>query len=1110
MSRKIADQARLGEKDLSASLSTLAGEHRTLIDRLVSQRRDHAAKMLHARTAAANALRDVEHMTTAHIRRSNRDRLRRAALRAWRDHAVDTLLQLLAKSALVLKCAAVAHTRSALRTTVRMAAMAWASRAAAAAAAAARAQACREAHAWRACGRVLRLWRVWARGARMVRRSSHALRGLCVQSVCTRLVADVLAHWQRVAGRNGGGYGGVVGQGQVCWMWCSGAERVLEYLAYLRRRVEMANTLRVWVAQSSIGRRVREVELRATVKSGRSRMRRWWGRWVLFVGEHIRGRRWRVCLHVRVVQTFLVLYSLCLVLCLLLTRKMRVRSAVSPTATRHAHLPTPPSLRLSAKSARKGDAADCRSALRLLRAWRGSTLSASRRRRGLAQLHGRIRRACLAAACKYWAAWAAARRRARFVAAKITGRARRFALHRMMSTWWAAMTRGPPGLSGKEGGAACGHTADTDGGSVDVRPVSNVDATVARVGDNEDLERWRAMAEERERERDAAREAVAAAEAEGGRLRAENTAMMDKVRVLQTSMLGFGEVRKTEEKLEALQQALEEERRRREESERGRDESERARVAEKARMDEAEQMLARELERLVAQLEEERQEEQNRVAERERQRVTEAAAALKMVQEREDLLRKLAEAEDAHELVQEMLDIERAERARDRDVLVDEAGRSRSLQWRIMDGMERRREWRYGRHVLHLWRHWFERTIKARVLQVLLTRRRTWRLFLLWAEAAAAARKGAKTEEMKPWQGGEGDRLEGAVAQWMEVAAIGGHKNGVAVPPASIETGDGAGNVLVGENGESQEKITCLESRVARLRQRLAKYEELADSDADSEHSGDFTEGLGGDSGKDTPEEPKKQNTQDKQTMVKQTSRHARQAKEQDTQDKQTMVSLRDEDHMDVFEQGCLWLSARLGVGGQGLSVRAESDGSSLVKTCANFACSDRLCIALFFYGWRQYVLRHLAVIGVRSSCLAVADLWRCRWVLLKMRVRMLPLSLPPSFPPPSAPLTLHLGFVFSTHSYVYVFSLTIDPCVSILHSSNTVPRTYVNGGLSISLSLPTPALPSLPPFKQVAREMRAITSPACVAHTCALALRDTCHPRYGAFHGLLCLDTQP
>ena len=43
-SRKIADKARSGEKDLSESLSTLTCEHRDLVERMIRERQEHAAK----------------------------------------------------------------------------------------------------------------------------------------------------------------------------------------------------------------------------------------------------------------------------------------------------------------------------------------------------------------------------------------------------------------------------------------------------------------------------------------------------------------------------------------------------------------------------------------------------------------------------------------------------------------------------------------------------------------------------------------------------------------------------------------------------------------------------------------------------------------------------------------------------------------------------------------------------------------------------------------------------------------------------------------------------------------------------------------------------------
>jgi len=100
-SRKIAEKARLGEKDLSESLSTLSGEHRDLVDRLIQQRQENSTKSALMRTQATASAKAVTHLTQGVIRKMTRDRLRRATLLAWKMCAVDSLLQLLAKSALV-------------------------------------------------------------------------------------------------------------------------------------------------------------------------------------------------------------------------------------------------------------------------------------------------------------------------------------------------------------------------------------------------------------------------------------------------------------------------------------------------------------------------------------------------------------------------------------------------------------------------------------------------------------------------------------------------------------------------------------------------------------------------------------------------------------------------------------------------------------------------------------------------------------------------------------------------------------------------------------------------------------------------------------------------
>lgn len=88
-----------------------------------------------------------------------------------------------------------------------------------------------------------------------------------------------------------------------------------------------------------------------------------------------------------------------------------------------------------------------------------------------------------------------------------------------------------------------------------------------------------------------------------------------------------------------------------------------------------------------------------------------------------------------------MIEVERQQRQRDREVLMEEAGRERALLWRIMDGMERRRQWHERKRVLRSWRTWFTTHVKARVKRMLAARRGLRRTFLRWVKVATAERE---------------------------------------------------------------------------------------------------------------------------------------------------------------------------------------------------------------------------------------------------------------------------------------------------------------------------------------------------------------------------------
>ena len=253
-SRKIAEKARLGEKDVSQSLSMLSGEHRDLVQRLIQQRQEHATKTAALHKEAAAATQALARITNVLVARRDRNRLRRAALRAWKTVSLDSLLHLLAKSALVLKCAAVAHTRSALRSALRTAARAWWERTQVATTASARAGNRRHASARLRCGGLLRVWRVWARGARRVRCSARVVRALVGSRQCFRAVANALGCWREstLIGAPGGLKG--AHDDQAVWF---------KYLAARKWRAVLRGVVLTWHQVKKCARRLRLLERRA-------------------------------------------------------------------------------------------------------------------------------------------------------------------------------------------------------------------------------------------------------------------------------------------------------------------------------------------------------------------------------------------------------------------------------------------------------------------------------------------------------------------------------------------------------------------------------------------------------------------------------------------------------------------------------------------------------------------------------------------------------------------------------------------------------------------------------------------------------------------------------
>ena len=208
-SRKIADKARSGEKDLSESLSTLTREHRDLVERMIHERQEHATKTRQLQLQAAGTAQAMAHMTRVLTGKLPNERLRRSALRCWKACALDSLMELLSKSSLILKCAAVAHTRSSLRSTMCTATRAWSMRASVASAAVLRAQRRTSGRARLKCGQILVVWRTWARAARFKHVSARITALVCMQHRRSRSLTRAFFRWHlsmhfaKVAGLTG-------------------------------------------------------------------------------------------------------------------------------------------------------------------------------------------------------------------------------------------------------------------------------------------------------------------------------------------------------------------------------------------------------------------------------------------------------------------------------------------------------------------------------------------------------------------------------------------------------------------------------------------------------------------------------------------------------------------------------------------------------------------------------------------------------------------------------------------------------------------------------------------------------------------------------------------
>ena len=318
-SRKIAEKAKVAEKELSESLALLTGEHAKLLQRLMSHKQDHANQLGGLKRQASVVARAADHITEAVIRQRNSERRLRTALRAWKHAATDSILTLLAKSALVLKCAAVAHTRSALRGVLRTALLAWNAHTHAAITASSRMHSKLRAGARVAASRAFRHWRVWAQTHTVCTRRSRALMTLCAQATAARHVAGVFRAWRTacraLVGQPRAGYTGFVQFAkrlsgffmarhkgrtvrQTLWGWRSAmtearAQRRTLFLAQRRRiRAVLADAWSRWlecvavlVCNKAFEARIARHLLAATRRTARSVLSVW--------HEKVVGAIWR-------------------------------------------------------------------------------------------------------------------------------------------------------------------------------------------------------------------------------------------------------------------------------------------------------------------------------------------------------------------------------------------------------------------------------------------------------------------------------------------------------------------------------------------------------------------------------------------------------------------------------------------------------------------------------------------------------------------------------------------------------------------------------------------------------------------------------------------------
>ena len=721
-SRKIADKARSGEKDLSESLSTLTSEHRDLVERLVRERHEHATKATQLRQQASCCSRALAHMTELHVAKLRHGRLRRLAFGAWKACAVESLLALLAKSGLILKCAAVAHTRSSLRFSLRAAARAWSFFTSQASAAAWRAR-YRASARLRLLGiRTLVFWRTWARGSRRANCYARIVAIVCIQRVCSRQLARVFAQWhsiveandghgsQRAAGAGAARSGGSADHGALSQV---PSAPLLIFVRVRKRRDFLRGAFAAWSIKCVEMKRFRVVGERVVRSRDNASLARPWRPWRQWASSQARLQRVAGKI-MALVESRLTSRGL---------RFWRARFASD----------------LRAKMVIARCAARCTKTAILGAMLRWVRVATEKRKMRTAMdrvLENTRYRGVRATFCSWAAAWevacidqsksdAAAGSASRHLDAETVWRQRALDVTRRLDEKDAEIATLKQQLV-----KFCQsvRATDDDGGVRGQQDQdqhwSSTSAGLGPVGASRDLA-------SRFVQTDSFSSNVAAGMG-GAAQELEAVGMGGAAQELEAALLLLNEEK-------AKRSSLEEKW-----------------AADRAKTLAAEADVAAELERLGGQLDEER--EQQRLREQEMQGLltAERLKLLDLAHEKiglhdrleaqraaQEILTKDGESiEKAHrDLVQqhaltlEQLENERRQRQLDREMLVHEVSCERALVWRMMDSMQRRRELREAEAVLLRWRAYFTKNVKARLKSFLQSRRALCQLFFDWADA---------------------------------------------------------------------------------------------------------------------------------------------------------------------------------------------------------------------------------------------------------------------------------------------------------------------------------------------------------------------------------------